>query len=101
MDKEPKITKINAELIYYQLAEIKSQLQDFKANYVTKEESHALKAQIQELQKDLVESKTALSEEIAEVKKSRNLWNWLSPTLTAVVTAVATFLTIEYFRNNQ
>ena len=101
MDKQPKITKINAELIYYQLAEIKSQLQDFKANYVTKEESHALKAQIEELQKDLVESKLALSQEIADVKKARNLWNWLSPTLTALVTAALTFITIEWLKGKQ
>jgi len=45
MEDKKVPTRINAELIYYQLAEIKTQLQDFKANYVTKEESHALKAE--------------------------------------------------------
>jgi hypothetical protein len=81
-------TRINAELIYYQLAEIKTQLQDFKANYVTKEESHALKAEIEELRND-----------IADLKKSRTLMGWLYPTATAVFTAVVTYLTIEFFRS--
>lgn len=86
---EPKVpTKINAELIYYQLAEIKTQLQDFKLNYVTKEESHALKQEIAELRHD-----------IADLKKSRTLVGWIYPTATAVFTAVATYITIEFFRN--
>lgn len=86
---EPKVpTKINAELIYYQLAEIKTQLQDFKLNYVTKEESHALKQEIAELRHD-----------IADLKKSRTLVGWIYPTATAIFTAVATYITIEFFRN--
>ena len=99
MEDKKVPTKINAELIYYQLAEIKTQLNDFKANYVTKEESHALKFQIEELQRDLADSKTALSVEISEIKKSKNFWGWFSPTLTALVTAILTFITIEYLRN--
>jgi hypothetical protein len=89
--KETKVpTRINAELIYYQLAEIKTQLQDFKANYVTKEESHALKAEIAELRVD-----------IAELKKSKTLLGWVYPTATAVFTAIATYITIEFFRNRR
>ena len=91
MEKESKVpTRINAELIYYQLAEIKTQLQDFKANYVTKEESHALKAEIAELRVD-----------IAELKKSKTLLGWVYPTATAVFTAIATYITIEFFRNRR
>ena len=86
---EPKVpTRINAELIYYQLAEIKTQLQDFKVNYVTKDESAALKAEIAELRQD-----------IAELKKSRTLLGWVYPTATAVFTAVITYVTIEFFRS--
>lgn len=87
MDKEPKITKINAELIYYQLAEIKTQLNDFKLNYVTKEESHALKQEIVELRHD-----------IQDIKKTRNLTNWLYPTMSAGFTALFTYLIIAYFQ---
>lgn len=88
MDKNKVPTRINAELIYYQLAEIKTQLQDFKANYVTKTESAALKSEIAELRKD-----------ISEIKRSRTLIGWVYPTATAILTAVLTFIIIEFFRN--
>lgn len=81
-------TKINAELIYYQLAEIKVQLNDFKVNYVTKEESHALKQEIEELRKD-----------IQEIKRSKNLTNWLYPTLSAGFTALFTYLIVRYLEH--
>ena len=88
MEDKKVPTRINAELIYYQLAEIKTQLQDFKVNYVTKEESHALKAEIQELRQD-----------ISNLKRSKTILGWIYPTATAIVTAVATYITIEFFRN--
>ena len=88
-DKKP-VQRINAELIYYQLAEIKAELADFKRHYVTKEESAALKTEINELRKD-----------IADIKKSRSLINWLYPTLSAGFTAIFTYLIIEYFRFKQ
>jgi hypothetical protein len=89
MEKDNKVpTRINAELIYYQLAEIKTQLQDFKANYVTKEESAALKSEIQELRQD-----------ISDLKKSKTILGWVYPTATAVVTAIATYICIEFFRS--
>lgn len=86
MDDKKVPTRINAELIYYQLAEIKTQLQDFKANYVTKEESHALKLEIEELRKD-----------IQEIKKSKTIIGWVYPTLSAAFTALFTYLIIKYF----
>jgi regulator of replication initiation timing len=87
MEDKKVPTRINAELIYYQLAEIKTQLQDFKVNYVTKEESAALKLEIQELRTD-----------IAELKKSKTIMGWVYPTATAILTAVLTFIIIEFFR---
>lgn len=86
-DKTPKPQRINAELIYYQLAEIKLQLSSFEGKYVTKEESMALKNEIQELRAD-----------IADLKKSRTIMGWIYPTATAVFTAVMTYVTIEFFR---
>lgn len=88
MEDKKVPSRINAELIYYQLAEIKTQLQDFKVNYVTKDESHALKQEIAELRQD-----------IAELKKSRTLLGWVYPTATAVFTAIVTYITIEFFKN--
>ena len=87
MEDKKVPTRINVELIYYQLAEIKTQLQDFKVNYVTKEESHALKQEIEELRHD-----------IADLRRSRTIMGWLYPTATAVATALFTYITIEFFR---
>jgi ribosomal protein L29 len=87
MTEKKPIQRINAELIYYQLAEIKSELADFKRHYVTKDESAALKAEIKELRHD-----------IAEIKKTRSLIHWLYPTLSAAFGALFTYLIIEYFK---
>lgn len=86
-NENPKPQRINAELIYYQLSEIKQQLANFEGKYVTKEESMALKSEIQELRAD-----------IADLKKSRTIMGWIYPTATAVFTAVMTYVTIEFFR---
>lgn len=40
----------------------------------------------------------ALKQEIMEIKASSNLWKWLAPTLTAVLTAAVTFLVIQYIQ---
>lgn len=98
MDNKKPPQRINAELIYFQLNEITKRLDKFETVFVTKAESTALKEQIIELAKDLQDSKKTLSKEIAEIKKSKNLWAWLSPTITAILTAIMTFITIEYLR---
>ena len=98
MTDKPKPQRINAELIYYQLEQINKRLDGFELVFVTKHESQALKAQIEDLRKDLQESKNVLSEEMQEIKKQRSLWGWLSPTLTAVVTALFTYISIEFFK---
>lgn len=94
----PKPKTINAELIYYMFDEIKGELKEMKKDYVTKTESAALKQQIKDLQVELHETKNYLNNQIIEIKKSRNLWAWLSPTLTAIATAVVTWLIIEEFK---
>jgi len=100
MDNKKPPQRINAELIYFQLNEITKRLDKFETVFVTKAESAALKLQIEELRQDLQESKETLSSEISDIKKSKNLWAWLSPTLTAILTAIMTFITIEYLRRN-
>lgn len=90
MTKEPKASDINNELIIYRLDEIKTQLADFKKNYVTKDESLALKVEIQELRS-----------EIHELKKRNGLINWLYPTASAAFSAVVTYLLIQYFSSNK
>ena len=96
--KKPKT--INAELIYYMFDEIKAELREMKKDYVTKTESAALKHQIEELRQDFADYKKTAAEEVATIKKSKNLWSWLSPTLTAVLTAVVTYITLEFFRTH-
>lgn len=88
MDNRKIPTKINAELIYYQLAEIKVQLNDFKVNYVTKDESAALKYEIEELRKD-----------IQEIKRSKTIMGWVYPTASAVFTAIFTYLILRYLEH--
>ena len=97
-DTTPKPKTINAELIYYMFDEIKGELKEMKKEYVTKTESQALKLQIEELQKDLKETKKSFNEQLTDLRKSRNLWAWLGPTLTAIATAVVTWLIIEEFK---
>lgn len=87
MTKEPKPSNINNDLIMYRLDEIKSDIVDIKRQYVTKEESLALKREIQ-----------GLREEVHELKRNRNLIGWLYPTVSAAFSAVVTYLLIEYFR---
>ncbi len=100
MEDKKVPTRINAELIYFQLDSINKRLDKFEQVFVTKAESQALKHQIEELRQDFQDSRTELSEEIKNLKRSKNLWNWLGPTLTAVVTAVFTYLTIEYLKRS-
>ena len=88
-DKEPKPSNINNDLIIYRLDEIKAEIVDIKKQYVTKEESMALREEIKHLR-----------QEVHELKKNRNLIGWLYPTLSALFSAVVTYLLIEYLRNN-
>lgn len=81
-------TRINAELIYYQLTEIKAELASFKLEYVTKAESAELRHEIQQLKY-----------EVHEMKRRGNITNWLYPTMSAVVTAVFTYLILRYLEH--
>lgn len=98
MSDNPKPKTINTELIYYMFDEIKAELRDIKKEYVTKTESTALKHQIEELRADLQDTKASFNRQLNEIKKSKNLWAWLGPTMTAVITAVFTFLVLDQFR---
>lgn len=89
MTKDARVpTRINAELIYYQLAEIKAELASFKKEYVTKAESAELRSEISQLR-----------HEVHELKRRGNITNWLYPTMSAVVTAVFTYLILRYLEH--
>lgn len=85
--QEPRASDINNDLIIYRLDEIKVQLADFKKDYVTKQESLALKAEIAELRADL-----------HAIKTKNSLMGWLYPTASAAFGSLFTYLLIEYFR---
>lgn len=81
--KEPKPSDVNNDLIIYRLDEIKQQLADFKANYVTKEESHALKQEIQELKVDIHDLKNK--------KVLRDTLLWIGLTASAIMNIIAMY----------
>lgn len=97
--EKPKPKQINAELIYYVLDEIKGELREIKREYVTKTESAALKHQIEELREDFAEYKKSNTKEMDIIRKQKNLWSWLAPTLTSLVTAAFTYIVIEFLRS--
>ena len=88
MEEKSKPKTINTELIYYMFDEIKAELRDIKKDYVTKTESQSLKQEIH-----------TLRQEVEALKRQKGLWGWLSPTLTAVITAVFTYIVIEFFKS--
>lgn len=101
MTKEPKPSDINNDLIIYRLDEIKGQLADFKLNYVTKEESHALKREIEGLRDDLAQYKTDTEKEIIGIKKRGTLLNWVYPTLSAAFSTIFTLLVVAYINSRR
>lgn len=83
MPKEPKPSDYNNDLIIYRLDEIKGQLADFKVNYVTKDESAALKQEIKELRLDVHELKNK--------KVFRDTILWIGLTASAIINIIALY----------
>ena len=83
MNTEPKPSDINNDLIIYRLDEIKGQLADFKANYVTKDESAALKQEIKELREDVHDLKNK--------KVFRDTILWVGLTASAIINIIAMY----------
>ena len=83
MSIEPKSSNVNNDLIIYRLDEIKIQLADFKKDYVTKEESQALKQEIKELRDDVHDLKSK--------KIFRDTVLWVGLTASAIINVVAMY----------
>jgi regulator of replication initiation timing len=91
-DKKP--TRINAELIYYQLGEIKAELAEMKSLYVTKIESHALKQEIEGLRDDLAEYKRLNTTEIKSLKNNKRFKEtilWVGLVASAIINILALY----------
>jgi len=74
---------VNNDLIIYRLDEIKGQLADFKVNYVTKDESAALKQEIKELRLDVHDLKNK--------KVFRDTILWIGLTASAIINIIALY----------
>lgn len=59
----------------------------------------SLEGEIISLKKELLDAKTEFAQQLKDIKKSSNLWKWLAPTLTAILTASVTFLLIQYIQH--
>lgn len=97
--KEPKPSGVNTELIVYRLDEIKEELASFKREYVTKAESAELRMEIKQLRTDLGSYRDDTASELGALKKRNNFLSWAYPTGTAILTAILTYLIIEYFKS--
>ena len=80
-DTKPKT--INAELIYYMFDEIKAELKEMKKDYVTKNESAALKQEIHDLRKEV--------ESLKSKKVLRDTVLWVGLTASAIIDIIAMY----------
>lgn len=89
-----KIAVINTNISFIQkdISEIKASVKELAGVYVTREA-------LIEVAKQTEERFRLLEEAILEIKKSGNLWKFLSPTLAAIAGSVMTFLIIQYLTN--
>lgn len=89
-----KIAVMNTNIAYIQkdISEIKGSIKELAGVYVTREA-------LIEVSKQTEERFKVLEEAIFEIKKSGNLWRWLSPTLAAIVSSIGTFLIINYLQH--
>lgn len=74
--------RINAELIYYRLDEIKQSIDEIKKDYVTKQEFDDFKL------------------DVHSDMKRKNFATWVNPIIASVSTALVTFLILEYFKTH-
>lgn len=57
-----------------------------------------IKSSIKEV-KTILETQASYETRLKKLEQTSNLWRWLSPTLSAVVGSVLTFLIINYLQN--
>jgi hypothetical protein len=84
-DTKIAVIQTNIEYIKKDITEIKDSVKSLAGVYATQLSLDSLKMEIME--------------RLDRLEKSSNLWKWLSPTLTAIITAIGTFLVLNYIQN--
>jgi len=84
---QTKIELIGKDIAYIQkdIASINASIKELSGVYITK-------LQFDDLQK-------SLETRLVSVENNRNMWKYLTPVLTSVFTAVATYLVVFYIQN--
>ena len=82
-ERNSKPKTINAELIYYMFDEIKAELKEMKKDYVTKNESAALKQEIHDLRKEV--------ESLKSKKVLRDTVLWVGLTASTIIDIIAMY----------
>ena len=98
--QKKELPVVNTELILYRLDEIRKDIIEMKATFVTKTESASLKHEIEELRRELGDHRRNTSSELEGIKKRNNLLSWAYPTASAAFSALFTYLIIEFFRTH-
>jgi bacterioferritin (cytochrome b1) len=82
-----KVELIAKDISYIQkdIATINSSIKELATVYVTRE--------------TLTQTAKETEDRLSKLEKSKNLWNWLSPTLSAALSSAMTFLIIQYLNN--
>lgn len=97
-NSETKIAVLEANMVNIakDISDIKA---DIKNIIMQLNRQPSLEAEILSLKKEIQEDRISFKEELSVIKKSSNLWKWLAPILTAILTASVTFLVIQYLQN--
>ena len=84
---QTKIELIGKDIAYIQkdIASINTSIKELAGVYITKIQFEDLSKQIER--------------RVIYLERSSNLWKWLAPTLSSILTAVVTFLLIQYLQN--
>lgn len=92
--------EVRISLLEQNMKELKDSMSSIQADLkaLSKQVDNILTTKI--MDHSHMESEIAVSKEaIEELKKKDNLWRWLSPTLSAILSAVVTFLVINYLQH--
>lgn len=95
MNEETRIAVLENNML-----ELKTQMSEIRADI--KSLGKQVDAVLNQKLADSVEIKAelkSLNERLIHIERQSNLWKWLSPTLSSVITAMVTFLLLNYLQH--